>query len=187
MEKYIFLFVSFLVWHKISALPDEDNMTTPQIIKYNKYPVETHKVRTDDGYILTMFRIPHGRHGRTKTKGVFYLQHGFLGSSTNYVTNLPRRSLAFTLADAGYEVWLGNSRGTSYSIEHEFLSVDSEKYWDFSHDEMAEYDFPAMVNYVVQTSDHQQLYYVGHSQGKSFEHRVAFSILFQFIHKTSIS
>ena len=160
-------FSSGVLFPILYALPDEDHMTTPEIIRFNNYTVETHKVNTDDGYILTMFRIPFREANRNggKLKGVFYLQHGFLGSSSNFVTNLPRHSLAFTLVDSGYEVWLGNTRGNSYSTEHQFLSVNSEKYWDFSHDEMSKYDFPSMVDHVLKTSGQKQLYYVGHSQG----------------------
>jgi len=168
MEKFFLLVITLAVlMQMLEAKSAEDKMNTAEIIKHNKYPVETHKVQTDDGYILTMFRIPHGRRGPRKQgpKGVFYLQHGLLGSSTNFVTNFPRRSLAFTLADYGYEVWLGNTRGNSYSTQHQFLDVDSEKFWDFSHDEMVKYDLPAMVDHVLETSKHQKLYYIGHSQG----------------------
>lgn len=34
-----------------------------------------------------------------------------------------------------------------------------------SWDEMAKYDLPAMLNYVLNETGHQKLFYVGHSQG----------------------
>ena len=34
-----------------------------------------------------------------------------------------------------------------------------------SWDEMANYDLPTMLNYVLHVTGHQKLFYVGHSQG----------------------
>ena len=47
----------------------------------NNYPEETHEVRTADGYILTIHRIPH----RELSKPVVLLMHGLLGSSADWV------------------------------------------------------------------------------------------------------
>lgn len=39
--------------------------------------------------------------------------------------------VAFLLADQGYDVWLGNARGNTYSKGHIRLPLDSAQYWNF--------------------------------------------------------
>lgn len=43
----------------------------------------------------------------------------------------PKISLAFQLAEVGYDVWLGNNRGNTYSRSHTILNSDDINYWDF--------------------------------------------------------
>ena len=38
---------------------------------------------------------------------------------------------AYILADIGYDVWLGNARGNTYSRSHVSLASDDPKFWDF--------------------------------------------------------
>jgi hypothetical protein len=52
-------------------------------------------------------------------------------SSFDYVNNAPNESLGFVLADAGFDVWLGNNRGNQWGRQHVNLTVDSEAFWDF--------------------------------------------------------
>merc|ERR1712168_816138 len=162
-----FTFCMVVVCHGGEPLP-EIGMTVPQLIRYWNYPVEEHQVRTDDGYLLTVHRIPHGRNDTTgagKVRPVVFLQHGLHCSSSNWLINLPHQSFGFILADNGFDVFLGNVRGNTYSRRHEHLKPSSPRFWDYSFDEHAKYDLPAMINHVLNVTGNEQLYYVGHSQG----------------------
>lgn len=58
----------------------------PQIISRHGYPSEAHTIRTEDGYLLTLHRIPGDKTGKRGGQPVF-LQHGLLGSSVDWVVN----------------------------------------------------------------------------------------------------
>ncbi|KGL76564.1 Lysosomal acid lipase/cholesteryl ester hydrolase, partial [Tinamus guttatus] len=158
-----------------------------QMICYQGYPCEEYEVLTRDGYYLALSRILHGREDpRNKgPKPAVFLQHGFLVESSNWVENLAKNSLGFILADSGYDVWLGNNRGTTNSRRHKHLSVDQEEFWDFSFHEMAMHDLPAMINFVLWKTGQKQIYYIGHSQGSSIAF-IAFSSMPELAQKIRI-
>jgi len=150
---------------------------TSELIASEGYTSEEHTVNTTDGFLLRLYRIPAGRGNvnldPTTPRPAVLLQHGLLSSSCDWVMNFAEGSLAFVLADAGYDVWMGNSRGNTESRRHESLSPEDEKFWDWSFDEMAEYDLTAFIDFVLSKTDQSSLYYVGHSQGTT----MAFALL----------
>ncbi|KAK2518778.1 hypothetical protein Q9966_014229 [Columba livia] len=163
----------------------ETNMNISQIITFRGYPSEEYEVTTEDGYILSINRIPYGRKGRESSKGprpAVFLQHGLLADASNWIANFEYNSLGFMLADAGYDVWLGNSRGNTWSRKHTHFTVKQEEFWVFSFDEMAKYDIPASVDFILKKTGQQQVFYVGHSQGTTMAF-IAFSTLPQLAKK----
>lgn len=55
----------------------------------------------------------------------------------------------------------GNNRGNRYSHKHVSLSPNEDEYWNFSIDELARYDLPCMVDYVLAYTNEAQLRYIG--------------------------
>lgn len=49
--------------------------------------------------------------------------------------------------------------------KHILWSPSDLEFWAFSWDEMAAYDLPASIDYILQTTGQSSLGYVGHSQG----------------------
>ncbi|XP_039191871.1 lysosomal acid lipase/cholesteryl ester hydrolase-like isoform X1 [Crotalus tigris] len=159
-------------------------MNVSQMISHQGYPSEEYKVLTEDGYYLTINRIPWGRKDIADIDGkpVVFLQHGIFGEASHWVENMANNSLGFILADENCDVWLGNSRGTSWSQRHRSFSVDQEDFWNFSFHEMAMYDLPATINFILKKTKKKQLYYVGHSQGATIGF-IAFSAMPELSHK----
>lgn len=73
--------------------------------------------------------------------------------------------LAFLLSNLGYDVWMGNFRGTCFSKNHKTYQNKDSEYWNFSLEELGVYDLPAMIDYVLNLTSAKKMIFVGHSLG----------------------
>ncbi|XP_064072736.1 lipase 1-like [Vanessa tameamea] len=123
------------------------------------HPASEYEVITEDGYILTMFHLP----GRSRFPVL--LIHGILDSADTWIVR-GDNSLAITLANQGYDVWLSNSRGNRYSRRHVNLDPDKDAdFWKYSFHEIGHYDLPALIDRVLNETGAPTLTAIGHSQG----------------------
>ncbi|EFN60337.1 Lipase 3 [Camponotus floridanus] len=130
-------------------------LDTPQMIRRAGYPVEAHVIMTDDGYLLTLHRIPGGNDSLP-----VLLQHGLLSSSVDWIILGKDKAI-----DQGYDVWLGNFRGNTYSRAHISLSPSNSTFWNFSFNKMGIYDLPAMITFITNMRSQPLHTYIGHSMG----------------------
>ena len=126
--------------------------------------LEEVQVTTEDRYVNTIWILtakdPLNRNGKSAI-----LQHGLLDGAFSWLI-LEQDSLAKKLCEEGYKVYLPYIRGTQFSRSHlDYDSSLNSEYWDFSFDEMAKYDLPAVINYIKKRDNIEKVYYIGHSQG----------------------
>ena len=137
------------------------------------YRFEIHKILTPDNYILSAWRVPGKLSEPMSTinnKEPIMLQHGLLDNSATWTVNYFNQTLVYRLLEEGYDVWLTNTRGNFNSYEHtnpkDFSVFNGHsKYWNFTLDDMARYDLPTNIDYILDYTSREKLTYVGHSQG----------------------
>jgi len=150
----------------INASAQDTNLyRTPfEMISIQGLYIEIHKIVAQDGYILTAWRI----YSEVSQPYPIILQHGLLDCSFSWlINNNVTQTLPYILANLGYDVWLTNNRGNRYSNEHKFFTqkLNYNQYWGFSWDEMAAYDVPANIQYILKNAGVEKLHYLGHSEG----------------------
>jgi len=168
-----------------SPLSEDDKdleRSTPEIIRSRGFKCEEHHTTTPDGFVLGLHRIPFGLDSidgaeensiddktpnqRAEIRPAVLILHGFMQSSEAFVCRKdPHNSLPMVLANAGFDVWLGNNRGNKYSYKHIRHSPQDEEFWNWSLDEIVRYDVPSMIEYVLSRNRGQGLILIGFSQG----------------------
>jgi len=206
--------------HKSYAYRDKSNDDTAhismqKIIERSKYEFENHYVIAKDGYITQMIRIINPLADRAKLKQPpVMLMHGGTIDPTAYVwassiqhhpEKYPRtsedgpitswnRSLGFTLANNGYDVWLVGTRGSDTQnagrLEGEALKsflagtmghinttlgervFQSPSYWKYSFNEIISNEFPAQIKRVLELTGSRKVSVLTYS----FSTIIAFSL-----------
>jgi pimeloyl-ACP methyl ester carboxylesterase len=137
-----------------------------EVVSYVKnlgFECTAHEVVTQDGYILRVHHLPPKNKQISGNKKPVFLMHSAFSNSLYYL-NTPNISLGFYLSEKGYDVWLGNVRGSKYATAHKWLDTESLAYWRFSFHEMGVFDLPVMIDYTLQQTRQDKCFYIGHSQ-----------------------
>jgi lysosomal acid lipase/cholesteryl ester hydrolase len=81
-----------------------------------------------------MFNIPANK--SKEYLGSILIQHSDGDDGASWIENHDgAKPFLLKLADLGYNVWIGNSRGTEYSQRHKTYKatgISAKEYWDFS-------------------------------------------------------
>ena len=97
------------------------------------------------------------------------MQHGYGGQASSWVNGgLFNPSLPLRLVDEGYDVWMGNNRGSPYSnVNDQDGQWSLEERWDFTWAEMGLYDMPAQIQKVLDETGKPKVTVIGYSQGSA--------------------
>lgn len=138
------------------------------------YSITTYEATTDDGYILTMFRVKLQPDELAKLpaekqsnidKPVLFV-HVLEGSVDEYFLGDQNHSIGHFMVLNGFDVWFGNNRGNKYSRKHTNPDITEGEFMTYSWQELGQYDVPAFYKKIHQElGETKKLIYFGHSQG----------------------
>ena len=77
------------------------------------------------------------------------MQHTIFDDSLSWLEEAQSSPLAFELAP-DYDIWLGNARGTRFSLRHTTLTQDEEEFWAWTFAEIGLYDTKAFIAKIKQ-------------------------------------
>lgn len=156
-------FSIFIILLIILFVTSEASDDVLRLMKSAGYEGESYQVTTEDGYILTLHRVLPAKENRKKFP--VFLMHGIFANAADFFIAGPKVALPFLLADNGYDVWMGNARGSKHSPNHKVYSSNSNEFWNFSWHEIGLYDLPAMIDFMLKQTKTSRTFYIGHSQG----------------------
>ena len=154
-------FLLLIFYVLLSFVKSEDYKSFISKLNLN---LEEIQVVTEDRYVNTIWALTSKDEFNRNGKSII-VQHGLLDSAFTWLI-LENKSIAKLLCDEGYKVYLPNMRGNQFSKSHlDYDTSLNSDYWDFSFDEMAQYDLPSVVNLIKKRDGVEKIDYMGYSQG----------------------
>ncbi|KAK9874924.1 hypothetical protein WA026_005739 [Henosepilachna vigintioctopunctata] len=130
----------------------------PQIVLRRNQSLETYYTVTEDNYILKTFRMVP----KCEPKAIVLLDHSFIANAEMWVDK-GDLSLGFYLLERGYEVWMGNFRGSKYSNTNVKYTVDDYAYWNFGFHEQGVYDIKSQIDLIKKITNKNDIVFIGYS------------------------
>ena len=162
--------------YNMCGINDFESLFNQPGVPKQSYDFSSHIVVTEDGYKLKIFRVhlkPAAisqlpKHQQKNKGRKVLVVHEFAGSSDSIFANGYKESYGFHLVDRGFDVWLINHRGNKYS-SYEQNDFQSDKFYDYSFQEMGVYDQPATYKYIFNKANggSEKIIVFGYSQGTS--------------------
>jgi len=156
-----------LAFTAATALAHNGNhLNFEQIVMQAGYIAESYTVVTQDGYVEQIYRIP----GKLSEAGInnhnkpaVLMMHGLMCDFKFWLANDADLAPPFILADNGYDVWLGNNRGSKYGQAHVSMDKSEKAFWETNYVDMGLYDVPAQIDFITNLTGQDKITYIGHS------------------------
>ena len=84
---------------------------------------------------------------------------------TNSQVSTSKLPMMLQLAEAGYDVWVANNRGTDFSQDHRSLTPEDPEFWNFTWETMGKHDVPTMIRRVKEMTEMKKIFVIGYGQG----------------------
>ena len=77
--------------------------------------------------------------------------------------------MPYLLQEKGYDVWIGNNRGSPPSKKHisKNPKISDGDYWNFSMDDFVKYDIVSEIDYIKKYTGAQKVDFIGYSEGST--------------------
>jgi hypothetical protein len=123
-------------------------------------------VVTEDEYILSLWRVTRPDQNVEPTeRPILYISVNSEFAAENFMIHGPDLSPAFYFYNQGYDVFVNNLRGTTYSRRHQTLNPDVDReFWAINFDSL-EIDQRANIQYILDLTQQQHLYVYAHAIG----------------------
>ncbi|KAL1421770.1 hypothetical protein MTO96_022818 [Rhipicephalus appendiculatus] len=132
------------------------------------YHCDTRIATTEDGYVIEVDRVRENLSATLNedTRGnPVLLVPGMFHDSATWFLNYPSQSPGFLLAHKVYDVWAMNTREAANRCHHKELNQSDPRYWEWSFNEIGQFDVAAAIDLVLDTTGASTLAILGFSQG----------------------
>jgi len=98
-----------------------------------------------------MYRVPGklSEIGQPIQKPAVLMMHGLFCDMNFWIANDADLAPPFILVNEGYDVWLGNNRGTRFAQAHVSLSKSQQEFWETNYIDMGTKETPDFIDFIL--------------------------------------